>query len=196
MNKNIILAGAIAIGLYLFSQGKAIFSAHSTQTMRQKVAERVPERRLVLPAIPMPKKVAQKRIGHPITRVAYLAALRKVAQKRIGHPITRAAYLAALREVAQKRIGHPITRAAYVAALREASAQKAAVRKAAVRKIGKKIAQKVAQKVAKKRVASWKAVQQKAIQKTTHSTPSVRRKKRLQALYGSHWHDIWVQRQK
>ena len=50
--------------------------------------------------------------------------------------------------------------------------------------------------LAKKDIARKKAVQQKKVQKTTPSTPSARRKKRLEALYGSHWHDIWVQRQK
>jgi len=50
--------------------------------------------------------------------------------------------------------------------------------------------------LAKKDIARKKAVQQKKVQKTTPSTPSARRKKRLEALYGSHWHDIWVQRQR
>ena len=48
MNKNIIIIGAIAIGAYMLSQGKAIFSAHPMQRIAQKVA--------------------QKRIGQPITR--------------------------------------------------------------------------------------------------------------------------------
>ena len=52
------------------------------------------------------------------------------------------------------------------------------------------------QNLAKKDIARKKAVQQKKVQKTTPSTPSARRKKRLEALYGSHWHDIWVQRQR
>ena len=50
--------------------------------------------------------------------------------------------------------------------------------------------------LAKKDIARKKAIEQKKVQKTTHSTPSARRKKRLEALYGSHWHDIWVERQK
>ena len=50
--------------------------------------------------------------------------------------------------------------------------------------------------LAKKDIARKKAVQQKKVQKTTPSTLSARRKKRLEALYGSHWHDVWVQRQK
>ena len=129
----------------------------------------------------------------------------------------------AAQKVAPKRIGQPTTRAAYIAALRKAAARKAAVRKAAAQKIGKKVAQKVAQKrvapwkapykfpksrfrvitpsdilrnLAKKDIARKKAEQQKTVQKTTHSTPSDRRKKRLEALYGSHWHDIWLKRQK
>ena len=50
--------------------------------------------------------------------------------------------------------------------------------------------------LAKKDIARKKALQQKKVQKTTPGTPSDRRKSRLQALYGSHWHDIWIQRQK
>ena len=75
-NKNIIIAGVIAIGVYLFSQGKAIFSAHPTQTMK--------------------RKVAPKRIGQPTTQAAYIAAriaaarkaaLRKAAARQIGKKI-------------------------------------------------------------------------------------------------------------
>jgi len=135
MNKNIIIVGAIAIGLYLFSQGKAIFSAHPTQTIRQKVA--------------------QKRIGQPITRTAYIAAARKAAlrkaalrkaaaQKRIGQPTTRAAHIAALRKAALRKA------ALRKAALRKAAVRKAAVRKAAAQKIGKKIGKMVAQNMAQK----------------------------------------------
>ena len=65
--KGLIVAGAIAVGVFLLSQGKAIFSAHPMQTMRQKVA--------------------QKRIGQPITHAAYIAALRKAAAQKIGKKI-------------------------------------------------------------------------------------------------------------
>ena len=155
-NKNIIIAGAIAVGLYLFSQTK-------------KIAQ----------------KVAPKRIGQPTTWLEHIAALRKAAQRK--------------------------------AALRKATAQKIG------KKIGKTVAQKVAQKnvaswkapyrfpnhkfrvitpsdqlknLAKKDIARKKAVQQKKVQKTTPGTPSDRRKSRLKALYGSHWYDIWIKRQK
>ena len=50
--------------------------------------------------------------------------------------------------------------------------------------------------LAKKDIARKKAEQQKAAQKTTSSTLSARRKKRLEALYGQHWHQVWIQRQK
>ena len=128
-NKNIIIAGVIAIGVYLFSQGKAIFSAHPTQTMK--------------------RKVAPKRIGQPTTQAAYIAAriaaarkaaLRKAAARQIGKKIGKTV----ARKVAPKRIGQPTTQAAYIAA------RKAAARKAAAQKIGKKIGKTVARKVAQK----------------------------------------------
>ena len=43
-DKNMIIAGAIAIGIYLFSQGKAIFSAAAPQTTGQKTAQKVAQR--------------------------------------------------------------------------------------------------------------------------------------------------------
>ena len=150
-NKNIIIAGAIAVGLYLFSQ---------TKTTAQKVAQ-------------------------------------KTVPKRIGQPTTWAAYITARKAAAQR---------AWIE-----QARKIRVRKATAQKIGKTVAQKVAQK----KVASWKAPYRfpnakfrvitpsdilknlaKKVQKTTPSTPSDRRKSRLEALYGSNWHDIWIKRQK
>ena len=56
-NKNIIIAGAIAVGLYLFSQ---------TKTTAQKVAQ----------------KLAPKRIGQPTTWLAFIAAKRKAAARK------------------------------------------------------------------------------------------------------------------
>jgi len=56
-NKNIIIAGAIAVGLYLFLQ---------TKTTTQKAAQ----------------KVAPKRIGQPTTQAARIAALRKAAVRK------------------------------------------------------------------------------------------------------------------
>ena len=160
-NKNIIIAGAIAIGLYLFSQTKKIRYTTTAQ------------------------KVAPKRTGQPTTWAEHIAALRKATAQKIG-----------------KKIGKTV-------------AQKVAVRKATAQKIGKKIGKTVAQKVAQKKVASWKAPYRfpnakfrvitpsdilknlaKKVQKTTPSTPSNRRKRRLRALFGSHWQDIWIQRQK
>ena len=66
-NKNIIIAGAIAVGLYLFSQ---------TKTTAQKVAQ----------------KLAPKRIGQPTTQAARKAAarkaaIRKAAAQKIGKKI-------------------------------------------------------------------------------------------------------------
>jgi len=58
MNKNIIIAGAIAIGLYLFSQVKKI------------------------PSIAGAQKVAPKRIGQPTTQIARIIAARKAAARK------------------------------------------------------------------------------------------------------------------
>ena len=84
-NKNIIIAGAIAIGLYLFSQGKTIVSAYDAQ---KRIAQPTPHitqqeaarKRAVAERIA--QKVAQKRIGQPITRTAYIAATRKAAAQK------------------------------------------------------------------------------------------------------------------
>jgi len=239
-NKNIIIAGAIAIGLYLFSQTKKIRYTTTAQ------------------------KVAPKRTGQPTTWAEHIAALRKATAQKIGKKIgkTVAQKVAVRKATAQKigkKIGKTVAQKAAVrkaaakrawldrnrkikarkAAVRKATAQKigkkigktvaqkVAVRKATAQKIGKKIGKTVAQKVAQKKVASWKApyrfpnskvrvitpsyllkklakkdiarkkaVQQKKVQKTTPGTPSDKRKKRLEALYGPRWHDIWIERQK
>ena len=140
MNKNIIIAGAIAVGLYLFSQ---------TKKTAQKVAQ---------------KKVDISKI--PVQQLRYLVA-HAAALKKTGKEV------AALKvEVARREAAWSV-------------AHIAAVRKAAAQKIGKIIGKKVAQKVA-----------QKKVQKTTPDTPSERRKNRLKELYGSHWRDIWLKRQK
>ena len=227
-NKNIIIAGAIAVGLYLFSQTKTTAQKiwpTAPSTIRQRTAQKIAQK--------IAQKVAPKRIGQPTTEAARIAALlRATAQKEniFELPVQLLRYLIA-HAAAQKKTGKEVValkaevarrEAAYIAAKR-----KAAVRKAAAQKIGKKIGKTVAQKVAQKKVASWKAPyrspnsqfrvitpsnllkklakkdiarkkapQQKKVQKTTPSTPSDRRKSRLKALYGSHWHDIWTKRQK
>ena len=127
MNKNIILVGAIAIGLYLFSQGKSIFSA---------AAQKVDISRL---------PVAQIRYT-----IAHAAALKKTGKEVAALKAEEARRVAAWKvtqNVAQKRIGVPISRTAYIAARRKAAARKAVVRKAAAQKIGKIIGKKVAQKI-------------------------------------------------
>jgi len=115
MNKNIILAGAIAIGLYLFSQVKKIpyiagaqktvrrSSPAATTTIRQRTAQKIAQK--------LAQKVAQK-----------------VAPKRIGQPTTQAARIAAARKAAARK-----------AAIRKAAAQKIG------KKIGKRVAQKIPQ---------------------------------------------------
>ena len=263
--KGIIIAGAIAIGVYLFSQGKSIFSAAAPQTTGQRTAQKVSQK-VDISRLPVAQirymiahAAAQKKTGKEVAALkaevarreaAWKAAVRKAAAQKIAQKIAQKV----AQKVAPKRIGQPTTQAARIAALRKAVARKAAVRKAAAQQIGKIIGKKVAQKIPlsvkarravidwyakrqrpqiqrpkpnKKQVVSWKAPyrfpnkkfrvitpsdllknlakkdiarkkaeQQKTAQKTTPSTPSDRRKKRLKALYGSHWHDIWVQRQR
>jgi len=241
-NKNIIIAGAIAIGLYLFSQVKKIpFTGGAqkterrsppatTPTVRQRTAQKIAQK--------IAQKVAQKRIGQPTTQAARIAAARRAAARRAAArraAVQRAAarraavQRAAVQRAAAQRAA--VQRAAAQrAAARRAAAQRAAARRAAVQRaaVQRAAAQRAAaQKVAQKKVASWKApyrfpntkfrvitpsdilknlakkgiarkkaLPQKKVQKTTPSTPSDRRKSRLKALYGSHWHDIWLKRQK
>jgi len=194
-NKNIIIAGAIAIGLYLFSQTKKIRYTTTAQ------------------------KVAPKRTGQPTTWAEHIAALRKATAQKIGKKIGKTvAQKVAVRKATAQKIGKKIGKTvAQKVAVRKATAQKIG------KKIGKTVAQKVAQKkvaswkapyrfpnskvrvitpsyllkkLAKKDIARKKAVQQKKVQKTTPGTPSDKRKKRLEALYGPRWHDIWIERQK
>ena len=159
--KEIIILAAIGAGVYILSQVKAMKTYIAPQYAKTAA-----------------QKAAQKRIGQPITRAAYIAALRKAATlrkqaaqkigKKIGKTAAqKAAQKAAAQKkirqeaaqkiaqriaqkVAPKRIGQPTTRAAHIAALRKAAARKAAVRKAAAQKIGKKIGKTVAQKIAQK----------------------------------------------
>ena len=222
-NKNIMIAGAIAVGLYLFSQTKKTAQRiwpTAPSTIRQRTAQKIAQK--------IAQKVASKRIGQPTTEAARIAALIRVAAQK-GNiselPVQLLRYLIA-HAAAQKKTGKEVVALKAEVARREA-AYIAAIRKAAAQKIGKKIGKTVAQKVTQKKVASWKAPyrfpksrfrvitpsnllknlakkdiarkkasQQKKVQKTTPGTPSDRRKSRLEALYGSHWHDIWIQRRK
>ena len=106
------------------------------------------------------QKVAQKKIGEPTNRAAYIAALQKAAAQKAAAQRAALQRAAAREAAAQKRIAQPTNRAAYIAALRKAAAQrawierhrkikaqKAAVRKATAQKIGKKIGKKVGKKV-------------------------------------------------
>ena len=89
-NKNIIIAGAIAIGIYLFSQGKEIFSA-ATQKAAQKVdISRLPVQllRYAIAHIPAQmktgKEVAALKAEVARREAAYNAAVRKAAAQKIG----------------------------------------------------------------------------------------------------------------
>jgi len=129
----------VGIGAFLLHN---IFMRTAAGTAAEKVAEptiqitqeEAARERTVAEKIA--KKVAEKRIGQPITRAAYIAAAQK-----------KAAQKAAAKRVAGKRIGQPITRAAYIAAAQKKAAQKA-IRQETAQKIGKIIGKKVAQKVA------------------------------------------------
>jgi len=188
MNKNIIIAGAIAIGVYLLSQGKAIFSA---------AAQKVDISRLPVAQIRymISHAAALKKTREEVTalkaeearRVARSKAAYKAAQKRIGVPISRTAYIAARRKAAQKvdisrlpvaQIRYMISHAAALKKTREevtalkaeearrVARSKAAVRKAAAQKIGKKIGKMVAQKIplnvkTRRAVIAWHAKRQR-----------------------------------
>ena len=168
MNKNIIIAGIAAIGLYLFSQGKSIFSAAASQTTGQRATQKVAQK----------VDISKLSVQQPRYMIAHAAA-----QKKTGKEV------AALRTEEARRV------AAWKAAQKKVASWKAPYRfpNAKFRVI---TPSDILKNLAKKDIARKKALQQKKVQKTTPSTPSDRRKSRLQALYGSHWHDIWIQRQK
>jgi len=158
MNKNnIIIAGAIAIGLYLFSQGKKIPDIVAVRkAAAQKIGKKIGKT--------VAQNITQKRIGVPISRAAYIAARRKAAARKAA--VRKAALRKVAQNITQKRIGVPISRAAYIAARRKAAARKAAVRKAAAQKIGKKIGKTVAQKMsrilkARRAAIAWHAKRQR-----------------------------------
>ena len=133
MNKNIILAGAVAIGIYLFSQVKKIpFTGEAQKTVRRSPPAATPTIR---------QRTAQKIAQKIAQKVA-----QKVAPKRIGQPTTQAARIAAARKAAARKAAARKA-AAQRAAARKAALRKAAVRKATAKKIGKKIGKTVAQKI-------------------------------------------------
>jgi len=227
MNKNIILAGAVAIGIYLFSQAKKIpfitgaqrSPSATTQTIRQRTAQKVAQR--------IAQKVAQKVVPKNIYEYMHERARMNraipISSKKIARKIPSVGTSAARRRMAQKieetrnrkMREQMAAKQRAVVAQQEAAARKAAAQRAAAQKIK---AQRAApwkapyrfpnkkfrvitpsdllKNLAKKDIARKKALRQKKAQKTTHSTPSDRRKSRLKALYGLHWHDIWVKRQK
>ena len=78
--KEIIILAAIGAGVYILSQVKAMKTYIATQYAKTAA-----------------QKAAQKRIGQPITRAAYIAALRKAAARK-----------AAVRKAAAQKIGKKI----------------------------------------------------------------------------------------
>ena len=100
--KGIILAGAIAIGVYLFSQGKPIFSAAAPQTTGQRTAQKAAQK-VDISKIPVQQlrymiahAAAQKKTGKEVAALkaelarraaAWKAAVRKAAAQKIGKKI-------------------------------------------------------------------------------------------------------------
>jgi len=121
-NKNIIIAGAIAIVLYILSQSKKIYA-----TTAQKIAQRI------RPSAP---RTIRQRTAQKIAQKLAQKVAQKIAPKRIGQPISQIARIVAARKAAARK-----------AVIRKAAARKAAIRKAAAQKIGKKIGKRVAQKI-------------------------------------------------
>jgi len=164
--RGIIVAGAIAIGLYLFSKTKKISDIAAERktvrsglsavppTIRQRTAQKVAQKI----AQKVAQKVAPKRIGQPTARAAYIAALRRAAAQRAAAQRAAAQRAAAQRAAAQRAAAQRAAAqraaaqraAAQRAAAQRAAARKAAVRKAAAQKIGKKIGKTVAQNIAQK----------------------------------------------
>jgi len=130
-NRNIIIAGAIAVGLYLFSQTKKI----QYTTAAQKVAQRT--RSAAAPTVR--KRTAQKIAQKIAQKVA-----QKIAPKRIGQPTTQAARILAARKAAARK-----------AAIRKAAAQKIG------KKIGKRVAQKIPQNFKTRRAMALYAKRQR-----------------------------------
>ena len=242
-NKNIIIAGAIAVGLYLFSQTKQMKKvaqrtrSTATPTIRKRTAQRIAqriaqkvaqvdkkeyvrERALMNKAIP----IRSKKIARKIPSVGTSAARRRMAQKieETRNRKIREQRAAAARKAAASHIysgtktTHNPYRSSFPATGPKNIVHTTSTRQRTAQKIAKKVVapwkaplvwspkpnfrvitpSDILRNLAKKDIAQKKALQQKKVKKTTPSTPSARRKKRLEALYGSHWHDIWVQRQR
>ena len=135
MNKNIIIAGAIAVGLYLFSQTKKVaqrIRPTATPSIRQRTAQKIAQK--------IGKKVAQK-----------------VAPKRIGQPATQAARIAALRRAAAARRAAAQRAAQRAAAARRAAAQKVDISRLPVQLLRYTIAHIPAQMKTGEEVAALKA---------------------------------------
>jgi len=132
MNKNIIIAGAIAIGLYLFSQVKKIpYIAGAQKTVRR--------------SSPAATSTVRKRTAQQIGKIIGKKVAQKIAPKRIGQPTTWAEHIAALRKAALRK-----------AAIRKATAQQIG------KIIGKKVAQKIPMSVkARRAVIDWYAKRQR-----------------------------------
>jgi len=146
MNKNIILAGVVAIGIYLLSQLKKIpfitgvqktvrrSPPATTPTIRQRTAQKIGKKI----GKKVAQKVAPKRIGQPTTMAARIAALRKAAARKA----------AARKAVARKKLIQRAVEVAPGVSLHNLlHIIKPPFIKKAPQKIGKKIGKTVAQKI-------------------------------------------------
>ena len=137
-NKNIILAGAIAIGLYLFSQGKSIFSAAASQTTGRRTAQKVDI-----------SKLPVEQIRYLIAHAAALGKTGKgVAALKAEEARRVAARNAAVRKAAAQKIGKIIGKKV---------AQKVDISKMPVQQLRYLIAHAAAQEKTGKEVAALKA---------------------------------------
>ena len=110
-NKNIIIAGAIAIGLYFFSQQKKTTYKTPDILPTKKMAEKMAAERLPPNASP----TAEKELAEKI--YADIMAQRAAAAKKIAKKIPEASTPAARRKIAEKKAA---------AAAAEKAAEKAA----------------------------------------------------------------------
>ena len=97
MNKNIIIAGAIAVGLYLFSQTKKTaqrIRSTATPTIRQRTAQKITQK--------IAQKVAQMDISElPVQLLRHLIA-HAAAQEKTGKEVVALEAEVARREAAWK----------------------------------------------------------------------------------------------
>ena len=123
-NKNILIAGVIAIGLYLFSQQKKTVRKTPDIVPIKKMAEKMAAERLPPNASPTAEKELAEKIYDDIM------ARRAAAEKKIAKKIPEASTPAARRKIAEKKAAAAaVAAAAAAAAAAEKAAEKASKNK-------------------------------------------------------------------